>query len=80
MTIQLHSRVGADGVLKLEVPLGPQDANTDVVITIQPTQKTNAPQTKKAWDVFLDETFGSCAGLGLERGPQGEYETREALD
>ena len=78
-TIQVHSRVGADGVLKLSLPLGPTDANTDVVITIQPAATSSVRSPEREWNKFLDDTFGSCAELGVERGPQGEYETREKL-
>jgi hypothetical protein len=77
-TIQLHSRVGADGVLKLDVPLGTKDANTDVVITIQTISAENA-SNKQPWQQFLDETYGSCADQGLKRAPQGDYEVRESL-
>jgi hypothetical protein len=77
--IQLQSRVGADGVLKLSLPLGPDDANRDVIVTIR-SLPVSGTQPAQPWDVFLDETYGSCAGLGLERGPQWEYEAREPLD
>jgi hypothetical protein len=78
-TIQVQSRVGPDGVLKLSLPLGPADANRDVVVTIQSLSAAPA-QVVMPWDTFLDETYGSCAGLGLERAPQGDYEKREPLD
>lgn len=77
--IQVHSRVGPDGVLKLAVPLGPNDANTDVVVTIQ-ALGAEKHAAEKPWPQFLDETYGSCAALSVERGPQGEYETRETID
>jgi hypothetical protein len=77
--IQVHSRVGPDGVLKLAVPLGPKDANTDVVVTIQ-SLAAEKKVAGKPWLQFLDETYGSCAALSVERGPQGTYETREGID
>jgi hypothetical protein len=67
-------------VLKLDVPLGTNEANTEVVVTIQSTSFKNDSVQQKPWQEFLDDTYGSCAGLGLERAPQGEYETRESLD
>jgi hypothetical protein len=79
-TIQLHSRVGADGVLKLDVPLGEKDANADVVITIQTIGVDSASGKQKPWLQFLDETYGSCAGSGLERAPQGDFEVREPCE
>jgi hypothetical protein len=79
-TVQIHSRIGADGVLKLALPLGPDDANKDVVITIQAADRAVAVATHQPWNEFLDATYGSCAGLGVERGQQGDFEVREALD
>ena len=78
--VQLHSRVGPDGVLKLAVPLGAQDANADVVVTIQTVAAQSVVSAKQPWLAFLDDTYGSCADLGVERGVQGQYESREVLD
>jgi len=79
--VQVHSRVGADGVLKLSVPLGVQDANRDVVITIQSLPaEGDHPSEKTPWHNFLDETYGSCAEMGLVRGRQGEFEIREKIN
>lgn len=32
------------------------------------------------WIAFIDKTYGSLADSPLERGPQGEYETREEIE
>jgi hypothetical protein len=79
-TVQIHSRIGADGVLKLSLPLGPQDANKDVVVTIRGIESSDSIARQQSWIEFIDATYGSCAGLGVERGAQGEYEIRESLD
>ena len=34
--VQFHSHVGADGVLKIEVPVGMMDADLDVVVVVSP--------------------------------------------
>lgn len=73
-TIQIHSRVGADGILKLALPLGPSDANTNVVITIQSLPEPAKSCQNKSWQDFIEATYGSCAELGLERGPQRAIE------
>jgi hypothetical protein len=78
--IQIQSRVGPDGVLHLSLPLGPDDANADVVVTVQRLPAGDERPLNKPWQQFLDDTFGSGAGMGLERGPQGEFEQREAID
>ena len=66
-TIQVQSRVGDDGVLTLRIPLGAQDANTEVTVTIEPA-RTNG-NAALDWHAFVKETYGSCAGLGLEEPP-----------
>ena len=35
-TITLHSRVGADGLLKLQVPVNVTNTELDVVLIVQP--------------------------------------------
>ena len=77
--IQLHSRVGDDGILNLRVDLGRDDAQRDVVVTIQRLSKGEVVVNELPWQEFLDRTYGSCAGLGLERPDQGDYEQREAI-
>ena len=32
-----------------------------------------------AWPEFIEKTYGSCAGLGLERYEQGDFEAREPI-
>jgi hypothetical protein len=68
-TVRIQSRIGADGVLKLALPLGAQEANRDVVITIQTVERPDAA-VQQPWNEFLDATYGSCAGLEVDRGPQ----------
>ena len=40
---------------------------------------TRIPTTEAQWHTFLDRCAGSCADAPLQRGEQGQYETREAL-
>jgi hypothetical protein len=67
-SIQLQTEVGSDGVLNLRVPLGPGEAKTSVVVTIQPLPPylTEKPPEQIEWHEFVKQTYGSCAGLGLE--------------
>jgi len=66
-SVQLESEVGADGVLELRVPLGAGDARTRVVVTIKPLSPSVS--TTSDWHDFVERTYGSCAGLGLEEPP-----------
>jgi len=86
MAITINSRTDEAGNLSLQVPLGPQEANQKVQIIIQRVEaepaggnETNPVSTadKLDWDEFIRQTYGSCAGLGLQRWPQGEYEQRD---
>jgi len=79
-TIEFQSKVGSDGTLNVRVPLGTADAGTDVLVTIRrlPTP-ANANQPAD-WHAFVEQTYGSCAGSGLERQPQGDFEERETLE
>jgi hypothetical protein len=81
-TIEFQSRVGQDGVLDLHVPLGGVEAGAEVVVTIRRLSPRAAPvvQDRAEWHRFVEETYGSCAGLGLERPPQGEFEKREGIE
>jgi hypothetical protein len=70
-SVQLESEVGADGILELRVPLGVGDARTRVVVTIEPLLPPVPPSVSAAsnWHDFVERTYGSCAGLGLEEPP-----------
>jgi len=81
-TIEFKSRVGADGVLDIHVPLGEANAGTDVVISIRqmPAENSHVAMSEEEWRAALKKAYGSAAGLGLERHPQGEYEIRETIE
>jgi hypothetical protein len=75
-SLQLKAHVGKDGILRLETPVNLQDADVEVVLVVQPVNKT--PQLDKATWVKL--TYGSLADTDLERAPQGEFEVRESIE
>jgi len=66
-TITLHSRVGADGLLKLQVPVNLTNTELEVVLIVQPVVSPG----------FFEQTYGSFRDQPLVREPQGEYEVRE---
>jgi hypothetical protein len=77
--IVVHSRVGADGVLRLNVPIGAAAADGEVEVTIEaadPKQPTNAE--REEWRQFVLSTAGAWQG-DLERPDQGVNEERDAL-
>lgn len=79
--IQFHSRVGDDGILDVQVNLGRTEAKKEVVVTIEPLSVSDEAQQagNMPWPDFVERTYGSCAGLGLERHEQGAFESREPI-
>ena len=76
--IELKSRVGPDGVLTLKVPIGKEDANREVVVTVQPVAKpAEVTFDREEWKRFIEETAGCWQGEPLVRPEQGEFEKRE---
>jgi hypothetical protein len=78
-TVEFKSRVGPDGTLDVHIALGEAQAGADVVVTIRPASSAGQADLRE-WHRFVNQTYGSCDGLGLERQPQGEFEAREALE
>jgi hypothetical protein len=76
--IVVHSRIGADGILKLTVPIGPAEADREVQVTIEAAEKKCTPSEQAQWRQFISETAGAWQG-NLERSEQGDYEQRDAL-
>lgn len=70
------SRVGADGVLHLELPLGTPEAGREVQVTVE---SLPPPMTQEEWRAWVYRTAGSVTDPGFERPPQGDYEVRESL-
>jgi hypothetical protein len=74
----LQSRVGADGVLHVSVPIGKEDADRDVQVTIGPIEAGVPPMTQEEWRQFVMETAGARQG-DLERPALLESEQRDEL-
>ena len=74
-SLTLHTRVGKDGILKIETPIGLKDTELDVVLVLNPTGKE-----AKSWPSgFFERTFGSIPDLP-DRASQGDYEIRNPLE
>jgi hypothetical protein len=71
----VKSRVGADGVLQVVVPLGSGDANRDVLVTIEPSADSVAGESYSDW---LKSVAGKWQG-DFQRPPEGMLEEREPL-
>lgn len=71
------ARVGGDGVLSLALPVGVQEANNEVQVTVD-SVAAKSPPTREEWEAWVDEMSGSWQGE-FERPPQGQFEVREPL-
>jgi len=80
-TLQIHSQIGNDGVLNVQIPFGLEAAASRVVITVKPEEDRVAAERETEWHQFVNETYGSCAGLGLEERPeQLPLEERDVIE
>jgi hypothetical protein len=73
--IVVTSRVGVDGVLQLNVPVGAADAGREVHVTVEPVA---AAPSADEWRRQVFETAGKWQGP-LDRPGQDDYERREPL-
>jgi hypothetical protein len=79
-SLTLHTRVGKDGILKLETPIKFKDTEVDVVLVVNTSTVKSKTKKEKDWPLgFFEKTFGSIPDFP-DRAPQGEYEIREALE
>ncbi|MBI5934704.1 MAG: hypothetical protein HY867_13440 [Chloroflexi bacterium] len=73
-SVTLHTRVGKDGILKIETPIGFTDSELEIVLVVHPVEE---PQPLLEWPVnFFTDVVGCWEGAPLVREPQGTYETR----
>jgi hypothetical protein len=72
----LTSTVSNDGVLRLSIALGIEEANKDVRVTVEPM--TPAPMSQEEWQRFITSTAGKSQG-DFERPEQGELQERDPL-
>jgi hypothetical protein len=73
--VVLKSKVDADGVVRVAVPVGTAEANREVQVTIEPA--VGASLSQEEWEAFVRSTAGSITDPTFVRHPQGEYEQRE---
>jgi hypothetical protein len=66
--VEIKSRVGADGVLTISLPLGPSEANREVKITVEPTD-ISSPATREEWHDFVKDMAG-CISDPTFRQPE----------
>jgi len=75
--IVVKSKVSLDGMVHLSLPVGLDEANKDVQVTVEPLVPQK-PMSQEEWRIWVESMAGTWQG-DFERPPQGEYETRESL-
>ncbi|MCL1475143.1 hypothetical protein [Argonema antarcticum] len=60
-SVTLRQRVGEDGILHLDVPLGLNNAELEVTITFQKFTPVPTISENLEWKEFIERTYGSCA-------------------
>lgn len=82
-SIQLKSRIGSDGILHLEIPVGLTEQDLEVMVIFQVIEskgKTEAGEGLGWPPDFFEKTAGSISNQTFIRYPQGELQEREPLD
>ncbi|GET38617.1 hypothetical protein [Microseira wollei] len=57
----MRYRVGEDGILHLDVPVGLTDAELEVTITLKKVTPVTITSEELEWKEFIERTYGSCA-------------------
>lgn len=79
-TIKLMTRVGDDGVLKLEMPTGVTNRRLEVLIVVQPLEEEEEVD-ELGWPVgFFERTYGALADDPLERPAELPPDVRDAIE
>jgi hypothetical protein len=81
-SIKLRYRVGIDGILHLEIPVGIVDKDLEVMVIFQQLEAPLPAKTPEelGWPPgFFEEVIGGWVGEPIERAEQGEFETRDPL-
>ena len=78
-SIKLTKRVGEDGILHLDIPLGMKDQEVEVMVIYQSIETTQTPEDLGYPPGFFEQTAGCLADDPIQRYPQGEFEEREPL-
>jgi hypothetical protein len=76
--VEITSRVDPDGVLRISLPFGLDEANREVKVTVEPVgARGPLPHTnREQWREFVKTMAGCISDPTFQRPDQGEYERR----
>ena len=72
----VKSKVGSDGVLHLTLPVGVEEADKEVQITVEPITPKKV-MSQEEWEAWVDSMAGSITDPTFERPPQLPLEERD---
>ncbi|WP_088258547.1 hypothetical protein [Fimbriiglobus ruber] len=75
--VTVERRIDAEGVLRISLPFGIDEAGREVLVTVEPVTP-KAENTDEEWRARILALAGGWPGE-FERPAQGEYEEREPL-
>jgi hypothetical protein len=76
--VEIKSRVGADGILMVSLPLGLSEANREVKVVVEPIDGPAMRPTlsRSDWQDFVAGMAGCISDPTFQRPDQGDYERR----
>ena len=79
--VEITSRVDADGVLRISVPFGINEANREVKVIVESTDVHNplSRPGREEWRNFVKAMAGCISDPTFQRPDQGEYERRSEV-
>ncbi|WP_414624952.1 hypothetical protein [Calothrix sp. CCY 0018] len=78
-SIKFKKRVGSDGILHLDIPLGMKDKEVEVMVIYQSVETTQTPENLGYPPGFLEQTYGSCQNDPIVIDSEGDFEQREEI-
>jgi hypothetical protein len=83
-SIKIRKLIGQDGILHLQIPVGIQDKEIEVMVIYQPIEVVtpiNKIPEELGWSPgFLEQTAGCLADDPIQRYPQGKFEERQPIE
>jgi hypothetical protein len=76
-TIKLRTHIGSDGLLKLEMPVGVENVDAEVVIIYNVQPKSDEEED---WIAFVNRNYGVLADDPIERPPELPLEIRDEIE
>ncbi|AFZ28461.1 hypothetical protein Cylst_6716 (plasmid) [Cylindrospermum stagnale PCC 7417] len=81
-SIKIRQYIGQDGILHLEIPVGLQDKEIEVMVIYQPIEAATPTKTPEelGWPPgFFERTYGSCQDDPIVIDSEGNFEVREEI-